>query len=57
MDSLERIELDTCHWITNEGVAKLARLPRLARITVSGKRLTAEALRAFGPGVETKYFF
>jgi hypothetical protein len=57
MDSLERIELDSCHWLTNEGVRKLARLPNLARITVSGRQLTPDVLRAFDPGVETKYFF
>jgi hypothetical protein len=57
MDSLERIELDRCHWITNEGVAKLARLPNLVRITVSGRQLTPDVVRAFGPDVETKFFF
>jgi hypothetical protein len=57
MDSLERIELDSCHWITNDGVRKLARLPNLARITVSGRQLTPDVLRAFDSGVEAKYFF
>ena len=29
MDSLERITFDACHGLTNAGVARLARLPRL----------------------------
>jgi hypothetical protein len=51
MDSLERITLDTCHDLTNEGIAQLARLPRLRELRVSGWRVTNGVITAFGPGV------
>jgi hypothetical protein len=41
MDTLERVTFDTCHGLTDSGVAKLARLPRLRELRVSGKGLTA----------------
>jgi hypothetical protein len=37
IDSLERITFDTCHGLTDAGIAKLARLPRLRELRVSGK--------------------
>src|SRR5258707_15852751 len=37
MNSLERITFDVCHGLTNSGVARLARLPRLRELRVSGK--------------------
>jgi hypothetical protein len=40
MDTLERITFDACHGLTDSGVAKLARLPRLRELRVSGKGLT-----------------
>jgi hypothetical protein len=51
MDSLERITFDACHGLTNAGVARLARLPRLRELRASGKGLTAEVTRRFPPGV------
>jgi len=51
MDSLERITLDTCHDLTNEGIAQLARLPRLRELRVSGRRVTNGVITAFGPEV------
>jgi hypothetical protein len=48
MDALERITFDTCHGLTDAGVAKLARLPSLKELRVSGKGVTA-GLRAMFP--------
>jgi hypothetical protein len=51
MDSLERIIFDTCHELTNAGVARLARLPRLRELRVSGKGITPEVADAFSSQV------
>ena len=51
MESLERITFDTCHGLTNGGVAKLARLPRLRELRVSGKGITPDVHTAFPAGV------
>ena len=51
MDSLQRITFDTCHNLTNRGVARLARLPRLRELRVSGTGITSEIVRAFPPQV------
>jgi hypothetical protein len=55
MDSLERITFDACHNLTNEGVAKLARLPHLKELRVSGKGVTPEIKSSFPPGVTVHY--
>ena len=47
MDSLERVTFDTCHNLTNAGVATLARLPRLKELRVSGRGIT--------PGLEALF--
>ena len=47
MDSLEEITFDSCHALTNAGIAHLARLPRLRRVAASGRRLTADVAAAF----------
>jgi hypothetical protein len=52
MDSLERITFDTCHGLTNAGVARLARLPKLRELRVSGRGVTPEVRAVFPPGVE-----
>jgi hypothetical protein len=52
MDSLERITFDTCHGLTNAGIARLARLPKLRELRVSGRGITPEVRAAFSPGVE-----
>jgi hypothetical protein len=52
MDSLERITFDTCHGLTNAGVARLARLPKLRELRVSGRGVTPDVRAAFPPGVE-----
>jgi len=46
MDSLERITFDTCHGLTNAGVSRLARLPGLRELRVSGKGVTPEVADA-----------
>ncbi|HET9262693.1 MAG TPA: hypothetical protein VFO14_06590 [Vicinamibacterales bacterium] len=51
MDSLERITFDACHGLTNAGVARLARLPNLRELRVSGKGITSEVRAAFPPRV------
>ena len=55
MDSIERITFDACHGLTNAGVAKLARLPRLRELRVSGKGVTSGVVEAFPPGVGVFY--
>ncbi len=52
MDSLERITFDTCHGLTNAGIARLARLPKLRELRVSGRGVTPEVRASFPPGVE-----
>jgi F-box/leucine-rich repeat protein 14 len=52
MDSLERITFDTCHGLTDAGVARLARLPKLRELRVSGQGVTSALRDAFPPGVE-----
>jgi hypothetical protein len=47
MDSLERITFDACHNLTNDGVAKLARLPRLRQLRVAGRQITDDVESAF----------
>ena len=54
MDSLERITFDTCHGLTNAGVARLARLPRLRQLRVSGRGITSDVSAAFPPTVEMR---
>jgi hypothetical protein len=51
MDSLERITFDTCHGLTNVGVARLARLPRLRELRVSGREVTSEVVGFFSERV------
>jgi Leucine Rich repeat len=55
ISSLEEITFDSCAGLTNAGVAALARLPRLRRVSVSGmKNVTADVAAAFGPGVDVR---
>ena len=54
--SLEAITFDTCAGLTDAGVAALARLPRLRKLSVSGARsVTRDVLRAFGNQVQARY--
>lgn len=54
MDSLERITFAACHNLTNAGVARLARLPKLRELRVSGHGLTAAVAESFS-GVTAHY--
>jgi len=51
MDALERITFDTCHGLTDSGVARLARLPHLRELRVSGRGVTAAVRQAFPAAV------
>ncbi|HEY2376299.1 MAG TPA: hypothetical protein VGH98_10035 [Gemmatimonadaceae bacterium] len=51
MDSLERITFDACHGLTNSGVAKLERLPKLRELRVAGRGVTSEVSKAFTASV------
>jgi hypothetical protein len=55
MPSLERITFDTCHLLTNAGVGRLARLPRLRALSVSGRGVTRAVGRAFPERVRVTY--
>jgi hypothetical protein len=55
MDSIERVTFDACHGLTNAGVARLARLPRLGELRVSGRGVTSEVVDAFPPRVSVFY--
>ena len=47
IDSLERVTFDTCHKLTNAGVARLATLPHLQELRVSGRGMTADIATLF----------
>jgi hypothetical protein len=51
MDTLERITFDACHGLTNAGIAKLARLPLLKELRVSGRGVTDGVGAAFPAAV------
>jgi hypothetical protein len=51
MNSLERITFDACHGLTDRGVAKLARLPKLRELRVAGRGVTTEVSKPFRPSV------
>jgi Leucine Rich repeat len=51
MGSLERITFDGCHGLTNAGIARLARLPKLRDLRVSCKGVTPDVVDAFAPRV------
>lgn len=53
--SLETITFDGCAGLTNDGLARLARLPRLKELRISGPRITAEVADAFPAGVAVHY--
>ena len=51
MNSLERVTFDSCHNLTDAGVAKLATLPRLRRVDVSGRGVSGELVSGFPASV------
>ncbi|MFI5209046.1 MAG: hypothetical protein ACHQ2E_01260, partial [Gemmatimonadales bacterium] len=55
MSSLERVTLDGCAGLTDDGVAQLSRLPRLRELRVSGPGITAQVAARFPDGVRVHY--
>jgi hypothetical protein len=55
MDCLERITLDGCAGVTNAGLARLGRLPRLRELRVSGPQITPGVLSGFPSQVRVHY--
>jgi hypothetical protein len=55
MDTLERVTFDGCHGLTDAGIARLARLPRLRELRVSGRGLTPAVVQPFAPRVTVFY--
>jgi Leucine-rich repeat (LRR) protein len=51
MDSLERITFDGCHTLTNAGLSRLSRLPRLRELRASGKQISPDVVDAFAPRI------
>ena len=52
MESLERVTFDACHGLTNVGVSRLARLPRLRELRAAGRGLTPDVAAPFPPRVK-----
>jgi len=51
MDSHEEITFDSCHKLTNAGIAKLARLPKLMKVRVYAREVTLDVRQAFSARV------
>jgi hypothetical protein len=51
METLERVTFDACHGLTDAGIAKLARLPSLKELRVSGNRVTPGVRAMFASSV------
>jgi hypothetical protein len=51
MGSLEEVTFDNCHHLTNAGVAKLARLPKLLKVRVYAREVTLDVREAFAARV------
>ncbi|HEV8362748.1 MAG TPA: hypothetical protein VGQ52_04460 [Gemmatimonadaceae bacterium] len=56
MASLERVELSDCRWISDTGIARLARLPRLRELSVGGSpNVTRQGMSAIPASVRVSY--
>jgi hypothetical protein len=55
VDSLEAVTFSDCAGISDDGVAALARLPRLKVLSVSGRGVTAAAAARFPKGVTVRF--
>jgi hypothetical protein len=56
IDTLEEITFDTCAALTNVGIARLARLPKLRDLSVGGMpRVTSDVARYFGAQVHLRH--
>lgn len=53
--SLEEVEIVGCPGVTDAGVARLARLPRLREVGVSGQQISSSVVEAFPPGVRVRW--
>ena len=53
--SLERVTLDSCARVTDDGVAQLAALPKLRELRVSGRGITSAVRSAFPARVVVHY--
>jgi hypothetical protein len=56
MPTLESITFDKCAGVTNAGIRRLAGLPRLKELSISGQQITADAAQGFPPGVQVHWF-
>ena len=55
IDSLESVAFDRCAALTNDGIAALARLPKLSELGISEARVAADVADAFPPSVRVRY--
>jgi hypothetical protein len=55
MDSLESVTFSDCAGVTDDGIAYLARLPRLQTLRVSGQQITEDVTRMFPANVKVHY--
>jgi Leucine Rich repeat len=55
IDSLEEIEIYGCPGLTDAGVVRLARLPRLRELKISGQHVSSAVVEAFPPGVRVRW--
>ncbi len=53
--SLEQVTFDSCAGVTDDGVAALAALPRLRKVSVSGRGITPAVNGRFPDGVSVEY--
>jgi hypothetical protein len=55
IDALEEVEIHGCPGVTDAGVARLARLPNLREVKISGQHVTSAIVDAFPPGVKVQW--
>jgi hypothetical protein len=55
IDSLASVTFDSCAGLTNDGIAALARLPKLRELRISGARITADVADVFPAEVNVRY--
>ena len=55
MVPLEEVEIYGCPGVTDVGVARLARLPRLREVKISGQHVSSAVADAFPPGVRVRW--
>jgi hypothetical protein len=55
IEALEEVEIYGCPGITDAGVVRLARLPRLREVKISGQHVTSAIVEAFPSGVKVQW--